>query len=233
MLAAAVCVTAWQARLRWRQAQAERKSTLNLPVRTATPGAVPPAPKLEPPAATKYAEVAEKNLFSSDRNPNVIIDPPKPPEVKKMPPLPVVYGTMGLPSGTKAIMAEKSGELSRSVKAGDTIGDFKVLALDSQKVTFEWDGKPIEKKVEDLIDRSNSQQASGRGSSVSSGPAAPPPPQQQVQQASNANPSIGVELTANVHACRPGDTTPAGTVIDGYKKVITLSPFGATCRWIK
>lgn len=236
VLAAAVGATVWQARVRWLEAQAERRATLNVPIRTPKPGAVPAAPKLDPPAATKYAEVAEKNLFSSDRNPTVIIDPPKPPEVKKMPPLPVVYGTMGLPSGTKAIMAEKPGESSRSVRAGDTIGDFKILALDPQKVTFEWDGKQIEKRMEDLIDRSNTQVASssGRGPAAPppSGPAVPAPPPPQAP-ASNTNPSIGIELTATTHACRPGENSPAGTVVDGFKKVITYSPFGATCRWVK
>ena len=50
--------------------------------------------------ATKYNDVAQKNLFSKDRNPQVIIDPPKPPDPPKpMPKLPVVYGVMGLPSG--------------------------------------------------------------------------------------------------------------------------------------
>lgn len=185
--------------------------------------------------ATKYAEVAEKNLFSSDRNPNVIVEPPKPVEVKKMPPLPVVYGTMGLPSGTKAIMAEKPGQGSRSVRVGDTVGDFKILALDPQKVVFEWDGKQIEKRMEDLIDRSNAQVATTQGPAAPAAPGpaapAPPPPAQQAQ--SNSNPQLGVELTATTHACRPGENSPAGSVVDGFKKVITFSPFGATCRWVK
>jgi hypothetical protein len=33
-------------------------------------------------------------------------------------------------------------------------------------------------------------------------------------------------------ACVPGDNSPAGTVADGYKKVIEATPFGNACRWI-
>ena len=29
----------------------------------------------------------------------------------------------------------------------------------------------------------------------------------------------------------PGDTTPAGTVQDGMRKVVTKSPFCDVCRW--
>ncbi|MES1260607.1 MAG: hypothetical protein ABUS49_02640 [Acidobacteriota bacterium] len=231
ILALAVCATVWQARVRWLRAQAERRATLHVPVPAPKPPAVPPAAKLEPPPATKYAEVAEKNLFSSDRNPTVIIDPPKPPEEKKMPRLPVVYGTMGLPSGLKAIMAEKPGDASRPVGAGDTIGEFKVLTLDPQKVTFGWDGKEIARRIEDLIDRSNTEVASNRGASPRpSGPAAPPPPPVQAQPSGDPR---GAELTPTMRADRPGDTSPPGTVVDGYKKVVTPSPFGNITRWIK
>jgi hypothetical protein len=233
LLVAAVSATVWQARVRWQAAEAERKATLNVPIRAAMPGPVPAVPKPDSPPATKYADVAEKNLFSVDRNPAVIIDPPKPVEVKPMPHLPVVFGTMGLPSGIKAIMAEKPGEASRSVRAGDTIGEFKVLAIDTQKIRFEWDGKEIEKRIEDLVDRSNVQTAGARGPAAPppSGPAAPAPQPPQAQ--SNANPTMSVELTEGVRACKPGENSPAGTMLDGYKKTITMSPFGATCRWTK
>jgi hypothetical protein len=33
-------------------------------------------------------------------------------------------------------------------------------------------------------------------------------------------------------ACQPGDTSPAGTVVDGYKKIVEQTPFGPACRWI-
>ncbi len=155
LLVIALSAIVWQARVRWDEAQATRRNNLSAKV---TPNPAPPlipAPKPDAAPAAKFADVATKNLFSKDRNPTVVIDPPKIEEQKKMPSLPVVYGVLGLPSGTKAIMAEKSGAASRSVHAGDTIGEFKIASLDSQNIVFDWDGKQISKKIEDLIDRSN------------------------------------------------------------------------------
>ncbi len=74
-----------------------------------------------------------------------------------MPPLPVATGVMKLPSGIKAFMAEKAGEPTHAVKVDDTIGEFKIVALDTKNVTFDWNGKKIEKSLDDLIDRSNHQ----------------------------------------------------------------------------
>jgi hypothetical protein len=62
---------------------------------------------LDAATATKYADIATMDLFLQDRNPNVIIEPPKVAEPKNMAPLPIIYGVLGLPSGTKGIMSEK------------------------------------------------------------------------------------------------------------------------------
>ncbi len=88
----------------------------------------------------------------------MIIDPPKVEVPKPMPPLPVVYGVLGLPSGTKAIMAEKQGGAGKSVHEGDTVGEFKIVSLDPKNVVFDWDGKQISRKIDDLIDRSGAAQ---------------------------------------------------------------------------
>jgi hypothetical protein len=234
-LAAAVAGIAWQARVRWELAKAERQTNLGVRIVAVKTPPVVPVPKPDAPPAVKYADVAGKNLFAADRNPTVIIDQPKVEAPKPMPPLPVVYGTMGLPSGTKAIMAQKPGEPSKAVRTGDTIGEFKILSLNPEKVTFEWNDKQIEKRIEDLIDRSNTQPVTARG------PAAPPPPPVPANSGrgpvdnsgGNTNPSLGVTLTETMRACRPGETSPAGTVVDGFKKQVTYSPFGATCRWVK
>jgi hypothetical protein len=198
---------------------------------------VTPAPKPDPVPATKYADVAMKDLFSKDRNPTVVIEPPKIEAPKIMPPLPVVYGVMGLPSGTKAIMSEKAGNAGHSVHAGDTIGEFKIAALDPENVTFNWDGKQISKKIEDLIDRSNAPGAAGAQSAAVQGganpnaavrAAPPPPPNNQPQVAS----APGKEIGGGYHACVPGDTSPSGTVSGGFRKNSVATPFGPSCNWV-
>jgi hypothetical protein len=172
-------------------------------------------------------------LFSSDRNPNVVAPPPVIEKPKPMPPLPVVFGVMGLPSGTKAIMAEKAGGSSRSVKEGDSVGEFRIAKLDAREVTFEWEGKEITRAMEDVIDRSGPPQNGAPAAApqpVNPAPAAaaapPPPPPTRAS-------GPGQDLTPTMKACAPNDPTPAGTVVDGYKKTVSQSIFGAVCRWLK
>ena len=247
LVIAAVAV-AWHGHLVWRQAEAKRQR-LHAPVKPAPVASAPAEAKPETPQAVKYADVANKNLFSKDRNPNVILDPPKPAEVKKMPPLPVLYGVLGLPSGTRAIMAEKQGDPSRPVRAGDTVGEFKVVSLDIHRVTFDWDGQQISKPVDDLIDRSTTA-PSAAGLPAPAAPAssaAPAPPSGGLAPVASSNaagssassnvtsPKIGKEVGApgmSVRGCVAGDASPAGTVIEGYKKQVVSTPFGNQCSWI-
>ncbi len=228
-LAASLAAILWQGHAMWVEAQAERRATVNVPVKRVVPPPMIPAPRPEAVQATKYADVAAKNLFSKDRNPTVIVDAPKVEPPKVMPPFPVVYGVLGLPSGMKAIMAERAGSQSRSVRTGDTVGEFKILALDTRKVTFEWDGKQLEKSLDDLTDRSG---VAASGTSLAmSGPAAPPPPPSQVT-ANALGPAIGTD--GGTRACKSDDNSPLGTVVDGYKKTGFASPFGITgCQWTK
>jgi hypothetical protein len=237
LLVLALGAIVWQARNSWQQAQVKRRNNLSVKVKPLPAPPTTPAPKPDAAPATKYADVAMKDLFSKDRNPNVVIEPPKIEPPKIMPPLPVVYGVLGLPSGTKAIMAEKAGAGSRSVHAGDTIGVFKIASLDPQNVVFDWDGKQISRKIEDLIDRSNGPGAAGAqpaavqpgaNSSAAAVQAAPTPPPNNGQQVA-AGP--GKDTGGGIRACVPGDTSPSGTVANGYKKSSVPTPFGPICNW--
>jgi len=231
LLVLALGVIVWQARIRWDEAQAKRRSNLSVKVTPIPPPPLTPSPKPDTAPATKYADVATKDLFSKDRNPTVIIDPPKVEAPKPMPPLPIVYGVLGLPSGTKAIMSEKKGLESRSVQAGDMIGEFKIAALDPQNVIFDWDGKQISRKIEDLIDRSSPAELGGAQSAGGSAKAVSQP--QNNGQPVPAGPGKDTSGRAE-RPCVPGDNSPSGTVVDGYKKNFKASPFGPIgCTWVK
>jgi len=248
LLVAAIGASLWEGRIRWNEAQAQRRSVLEAKLPRAVAPPTAPATRPEAPPAAKYVEVATNDLFSKDRNPTVVIEAPKLEKARDMPALPVIYGVLGLPSGVKALMAERAGANSKSVHAGDSIGEFKIAELDSQSVTFLWEDKEIHKQIEDLMDKS------GRSAGPASGPqpnaAAAPmntmqpgmPQMQQPQQQNNPPPppnlsgsaSIGGEIGAPGHserACRQGDNSPPGTVVDGYKKVLVSTPFGTNCRW--
>lgn len=225
LLITAIAAVVWGARVHMQDLDREhRVAPMPRPVTVQAT----PVPRPDGPPATKYEDVAKKNLFSSDRNDDIIVDPPKQEVVKPMPPLPVVYGVMTLPSGTKASMAEKAGEGSRMVKTGDSVGEFKILALDAKDVTFEWNGKEISKKIEDLIDRSNHETATAAAAPA---PATPPPPSAP-KAPSEAN--LGKELTPTTRACQANDNSPLGAVVNGYRKEGHMSPFGpSNCQWVK
>ncbi len=225
----------WQARNSWNQAEAKRQTNISVKVKPLPAPPLTPTPKPEAVLATKFADVATKDLFSKDRNPTVVIDPPKIEAPKIMPPLPVVYGVLGLPSGTKAIMSEKPGLASRPVHAGDTIGEFKIAALDPENVIFDWDGKQISKRIEDLIDRSNGPGAAGAQSAAAQSAGNPASAGSSPQQQNNGPPvpaAPGKDTGGGVHACVPGDTSPSGTVANGFKKNSVPSPFGPICNWV-
>jgi hypothetical protein len=233
----AIGAVAWQARVRWQATRIERLQNLNVAVKPVTLPPLEPAPGPDAAQPVQYADVATKNLFSKDRNPTVIIDPPKVEAPKPMPPLPIVYGVLGLPGGTKAIMAEKKGADSRSVKVGDAVGEFKIISLDTKDVVFDWDGKQISRKLDDLIDRSGGNTGAAGGAP---GPAVQPagPAVAAPAAANNQQPPIAASPGKAVagQAMRPcvqGDNSPNGTVVDGYRKTVTASPFGPIgCRWL-
>ncbi|HWF10774.1 MAG TPA: hypothetical protein VG297_20040 [Bryobacteraceae bacterium] len=230
LLAVTLGAIVWQGHSFWSDAQAKRNATLNAKAAPITAPPVTPAPKPATPPAIKYADVATKNLFAKDRNPTVVIDPPAKVEEKKMPPLPIVYGVLGLPSGTKALMAEKRGEASHPVQAGDTIGEFKIASLDPRTVVFDWNDRQIPKKIDDLIDRSEEAAPAGASAAQPRVAATPnPPPQNNTPVAA----APGNDTGAGTRACVPGDKSPAGTVADGYRKLSTPTPFGSMCSWVK
>lgn len=190
-------------------------------------------PKPDPFTGLPYAEVAQKTLFSKDRNPNVIIEAPPPVPIKVMPPLPLVAGVMGLPSGMLALMSERADMKPHSVHVNETIGAFKVIGLTPQVVSFEWDGRRIDRKVEELLARAPVAESGNGGGGQAAASSANPAnlAAQPGAKPAEAKPSAVVIGNA-MKACTPGDVSPAGTVADGYKKVVEATPFGNACRWI-
>jgi hypothetical protein len=43
----------------------------------------------------------------------------------------------------------------------------------------------------------------------------------------------GDDVGLGYRSCAPGDNSPGGTIADGYRKVVTTSPFGVSCGWEK
>jgi hypothetical protein len=188
-----------------------------------------PPPGQEPVQPVTYADIAQKTLFSKDRNPDVVVEKPAPPPPKPMPALPVLFGVMNI-DGPSAILAEKADASPREYKPGEAIGPFKLVAVNEQAIVFEWENKRVERRVDELARRPESPSSDGsrsQGGGGQAAPAAAPPPPPQPP----ARPEPGVDVGGGVRACQPGDTSPAGTVSGGMRKVVTPSPFGNVCRW--
>ncbi len=207
----------------WIDARAREQAVLRKRIRPVPAPPVYTPPAAEPVKAAGYSDIAQKMLFSKDRNPVVVVAPPPPPKPVPMPPLPLFHGVLDVGDGPIAIMSLGPKGPHRDYQPGDEVGPFKLVAVNNEELVLEWQGQTIKKKVDEFLDRSAAAAAAAGPAAANS--AAPPPP---VQKAS-AEP--GGDLGAGIKACQPGDNSPAGTVADGMRKVLKVTPFGARCFW--
>jgi hypothetical protein len=208
----------------WLAEKTREAAELSKPVKPAAP---PPfTPLAVAPAVTPagYAKIAEETLFDRSRNPNVVVDVPPPPPPKPMPPLPLYHGQMNIGTGPMASLSEKPNSAGVFLHPGETIGQFKLVDVNSNEITLEWEGKTIRKNVDELLDRGATQQPVAQAARTEQ-PAAPAP------AAVKTPTGPGADTGAGFKRCEPSDSTPAGTVVDGYRKVVNPTPFGEACRW--
>ena len=225
VLVAAIAVLGWQLRQQWVAAKAREQALGKSKLKPfpAPPRAV--TKPADPVTAAPYSDIAQKRLFSKDRNPTVVVETPPPPPPKPVPPLPALYGVMTLPDGPTAIMAERAGPAHHGFRAGEKIGEFTLLSVDNQKIVLGWEDKVIEKKVDDLLERNAPM------SPVASEARGAAPPANAPPAAPKGEPAPGLDIGKGMRACQPGDSSPPGTVTDGMKKVLVPGPFGSSCWW--
>jgi hypothetical protein len=189
-------------------------------------------------AAAEYLEVAQKMLFSKDRNPNVILPPPPaPPPEPPMPPLPAYHGQMAIGDPVVFLSVGANGA-QKSYKTGEKVGDFEVVSFDRDKITLAWNGKTVERKLQELAPKETAPLAqqpqpapAPQSAAAPSGVVALGGSQNADSSASKKNPLLGNDSGGGIRSCVANDKTPAGTVVDGYKKVISQGMFGDICRW--
>jgi len=225
VLLALLATLGWMLREHWRQTRARQLAALSKAARPsallAPPSPVPP----EPAVPANYLEVAQKTLFSKDRNPNVIIEvapPPPPPKEEPPPPRPAYYGQMGLGEPVAFLSAEKGGQ--KGFHVGDEVGPFKLVAFNRETITFEWQGKNLEYPLAELKPKEAvaAQPVPGAAKVASAGPV--------IGITEEKGPVLGVQ-NGEIRSCVAGDKTPAGTVKDGFRKSVVPGPFGPMCQW--
>ncbi len=158
----------WTLRTNWLQAKARERAVLQRKVAAKAVLAPPALPTMKAVAPAEYIDVAGKMLFSKDRNPTVVVEPPKPPPEPVMPALPNYHGQMAIGEPVILLSASANGA-QRSYHAGEQVGDFKLVRFDEDRVAFEWKGKSVERKLEEL----RPKEAPAAGAQTASRSAAP------------------------------------------------------------
>ncbi len=227
LLVGLIVFAATKIRQQYLEEIAREQAVLGKRVSPAPPPPLSKLPAPQPVSAAGYVEIAEKMLFSKDRNPTVEVEAPPPPA--PVPPLPVFHGVMGFPDGPTVILSEKGSTQHRGVHIGEKIGEFVLAGINQQEISLEWDGQVITKPLSELLERSAvpapAKQSEARSAGGAQSGAKPAQPTPRGQAAPGADARDGVKI------CQPGDTSPPGTVVDGMKKVVTQTPFGSSCRW--
>jgi hypothetical protein len=237
LLLVLITAGAMELRRRWQDARLREAQVLAAGRANAAQQTVVSPPPPTPPSklqAMQYFEVAERFLFSRDRNPTVVIEKKAEPPPKPMPDFPGVHGVMDIGMGPTVFMSTGSAP-QQGYKVGDKIGEFKLIAASQTELTFEWEDKRITKSIDDLR--------------VSTREAAPSSARQNVPGVvANAMASVGVPVTppkppepgrvapgADIgggrRGCLPNDTSPGGTIAEGYKKTSYTYAFGPICFW--
>ena len=109
----------WRIHETWKAADRRERRLLASTVKQEAPlgAAVPAAPP--PKTAAEYLLVAQKVLFSPDRNPEVVVEVEEP---EPMPALPRYYGAMDLGGGPTVILSPDEHTPQKSYQLGDAVG---------------------------------------------------------------------------------------------------------------
>ena len=229
-LLAVLALLGWQLRQEWVRMHARQQSLAKSSVPPAPVAALPPLSHVEPLTASTYADVATKNLFSVDRNANVIIEPPKPVAEKPPPPFPVAHGVMlweGVPP--TVVFSERANGPQKGYHPGDKVGPWTLESVDDRYVDLTWEGKKFKKRIDELLDRTPVVVAEAPPVQAKAQPNTPAPAPQVLSPGSQSGP--GAPMGGGFFACSPGDSSADGAVVNGLKKVVGQTPFGSSCHW--
>jgi hypothetical protein len=186
----------WILRAEWLAAQSRERAVLEKRVAPKPVFSPPPSAPVKPASPAEYVEVADKMLFAKDRNPNVVIETPPPKPEPPMPALPNYHGQMSI--GEPVIFLSAAGAAQHGFHAGDTVGDFKLVSFDTESVEFEWHGKSVRRKLDEIKAKETPQ------TTAQQRPAAPVPPPAGAAAASTPAP------LKTVTAIGANNAAPAG-----------------------
>ncbi len=212
-----------QFRKQWQAAKAREAATLHAPAKVLPPPQYTPLHAGAPVMSTSYADVAQKFLFDKSRNPTVVVEAPPAPPPKPVPALPVYHGIMNLGGGTMAVLSVSKDAPHQTIRPGEAIGQFKLVDVNSEEMTLEWEGQTIRKKVDELT--APAAPVETAAAARVEAPAAATPPPAPVKSGPGEITQFGFKI------CAVNDGNAEGTVMEGYKKEMHTTPFGQSCTW--
>jgi hypothetical protein len=246
----------WTLRNNWFSAQSRQRAVIQQQVQPKKLLAPPPVAPAQPVAPAEYLDVAARMLFSKDRNSTVVIEAPPPKPEPPEPPLPALPGYHGqMAIGEPVAFLSTAAAAQRSYRAGETIGEFKLVSFDKENIEFEWHGKSIQRKLDELRPKETAQvqppsparpaAAAAPGSTAAAAPGPAPASAGGLvplggsgsssaagtKDSGSDDPMFGPVQADGTRACEPGDKSPSGTVHSGYKKDMTVTLFGTVCHW--
>ncbi len=133
---------------------------------------------------------------------------------------------MNFGDGPLVIMSVTATSRHEAIKPGETIGPFKLIDITRDDLTLEWNGQRVRKQLWELQNRS--LPTPDAAANMARTEQAPPPPK-PAETPREKGP--GEATTFGFKTCQSNDSTPDGTVVDGFKKVSITTPFGKSCVW--
>lgn len=208
-------------RILWRNMRAHQAAVLSekVPVVPATPSpaVIPPGPV----APTSYTEIVSRDLFDPSRTPDLVMELPPQPPPPVMPPLPRCFGVLNFGDGAAAIVAETDHSAHQLLHTGATIGQFKLIDVDTDAIVLEWNGRRIHQSLAEVDSASPQQLPTHTDSSGLT------PPLPFVVRAGTEE-----DKQRRFTHCSMSDGLAEGTELEGYRKKVLITPLGPVCRWL-
>jgi len=188
-----------------------------------------------PVAAQSFALIVDRTIFRPERTNET------PADAVKMPELPLLYGTMNFGDGMFAMMApgDQANALSKPVHPGEEVGGFKLVSIGDSQVVVAWGEKQFTvnvwesaRKIPRIVEKPGPTSAPSRSAAAQPGAGSVTTTGSASGGTVRAGASQAATGAAGFYA-PPGASAdaPAGTVIGGKRKVVTMTPFGPSSRW--
>jgi hypothetical protein len=225
-LLAIVVFAGVQLRKQWKAAKARERAQIGRPMKVLPSPPYQPIQPQAPVTPSGYIAIADKMLFDRSRDSKVVIEPPPPaPPPPPMPALPLNHGMMNIGGNPMAILSLGKGA-HQAVHPGETIGQFKLVAVSSEVIEFEWEGKQVRRNTSEMLSASSESDSEPKAPAARN--EAPAPVAAPVRQVTKGP---GEDTGRGFRVCSINDGNAEGTVIDGYRKAVYTTPFGQSCRW--